>query len=171
MAKVFPEQFAVVESLFLPRPHGEGLTLVDALLLSPAGITVVSLELGDGVVFGQPADPVWTWKKRLRQRPLTNPLHRARFHARAVARFLEVPTEQITALACFPGDVRFAAGDPQPQGIVLGSLSAFLQKPSTPSWSESDHTAALSKLAPLTRPHQRRMSRLSYLVQRQLRSQ
>ena len=112
----------VRDDVLLPNGRG-GLTQVDHLALTPAGIWVVETKDYGGLIFGREREPLWTQKLRRTSRRFGNPLHQNFGHVKAVEAAL--PGAPVFGLVVFTDRSRFPRG--MPEGVVqAGDLEGAL---------------------------------------------
>lgn len=104
---------AVRDDVLLPNDRG-GLTQIDHLALTPAGIWVVETKDYGGLIFGRERESLWTQKLRRTTRRFGNPLHQNYGHVKAVETVL--PGAAVHGLVVFTDRSRFPRG--LPEGVV-----------------------------------------------------
>ena len=104
---------AVRDDVLLPTDRG-GLTQIDHLALTPAGIWVVETKDYGGLIFGGAKDSLWTQKLGGRTHRFGNPLHQNYGHVKAVEATL--PGIEVRGLVVFTDRSRFPRG--LPEGVV-----------------------------------------------------
>ncbi len=108
----------VADDLILPDGR-DGLTQVDHLALTPAGLVVVETKNYGGLMLGQARDRTWTQCIGRQRHKLQNPLRQNHGHIKAVeALAAGVP---VSGLVVFTNRARFPKG--RPAGVV--SLSGL----------------------------------------------
>ncbi len=105
---------AVADDLILPEGR-DGLTQVDHLALTPAGLVVVETKNYGGLILGQARDRTWTQCVGRQRHKLQNPLRQNYGHVKEVqALAAEVP---VSRLVVFTNRARFPKG--RPAGVLL----------------------------------------------------
>ena len=107
----FPE---VADDLILPDGRG-GLTQVDHLALTPAGLLVVETKNYGGLILGQARDQTWTQCIGRQRHKLQNPLRQNYGHIKAIQAL--APAVPVSGLVVFTNRGRFPKG--QPSGVVM----------------------------------------------------
>jgi len=103
----------VRDDVLLPDGRG-GLTQVDHLVLTPAGIWVVETKDYSGLIFGRAREKSWTQKLGKQTYRFQNPLHQNFGHIKALETAL--PETPVRGLVVFTGRSRFPKGEPE--GVV-----------------------------------------------------
>lgn len=103
----------VRDDVLLPDGRG-GLTQVDHMALTPAGIWAVETKDYSGLIFGREREKTWTQKLGNRTYRFQNPLHQNFGHVRALETAL--PGTPIQGLVVFTDRARFPRGEPA--GVV-----------------------------------------------------
>ncbi len=107
LKRLLPE---VRDDLILPDGRG-GLTQIDHLALTPAGLLVVETKTYSGLILGQAHEPTWTQVIGRRRHRFQNPLRQNFAHVRAIEALLpDIPVE---GRVVFAGQARFANGMPE----------------------------------------------------------
>lgn len=102
------------DDLILPDGR-DGLTQVDHLALTPAGLLVVETKNYGGLILGQSRDRAWTQCIGRQRNKLQNPLRQNQGHVKAVqALAAGVP---VSGLVVFTNRARFPKG--RPTGVLL----------------------------------------------------
>ena len=107
LKRLFP---AVRHDLILPDGRG-GLTQLDHLALTPAGLLVVETKTYSGIILGQANESTWTQVIGRRRHSFHNPLRQNYAHVRALEAL--VPDIPIEGQVVFAGSARFPKGLPE----------------------------------------------------------
>jgi hypothetical protein len=107
LKSLFPE---VRHDLIFPDGRG-GLTQIDHLALTPAGLLVVETKTYRGSIFGTGADQTWTQAIGRQRNAFQNPLRQNYAHVRALEAL--VPDIPVEGRVVFAGDARFPKGLPE----------------------------------------------------------
>ena len=99
-----------LHDVILPDDHG-GLTQVDHLVLTGAGLLVVETKHYRGSIFGQAREPTWTQRLGRRSVTFQNPLRQNYAHTQAVKAL--VPGVPVFGRVVFTDDSRFPKGMPE----------------------------------------------------------
>jgi len=78
----------VLDDLILPDGRG-GLTQIDHLALTPAGLLVVETKTYSGSIFGTATEPTWTQAIGRQRNRFQNPLRQNYGHVRAIEALLQ----------------------------------------------------------------------------------
>ena len=117
LALLFPD---VRNDVILPDGRG-GLTQIDHLALTPAGLLVVETKTYRGVILGRVQEATWTQIIGGRRQSFQNPLRQNYAHLQAVrALGFGVP---VRGQVVFAGDARFPKG--MPEGVCHASRLAL----------------------------------------------
>ncbi|MGB5832377.1 MAG: nuclease-related domain-containing protein, partial [Thiohalocapsa sp.] len=112
----------VADDLILPDGRG-GLTQVDHLALTPAGLLVVETKNYRGLILGQAHEANWTQVNGRHRNKFQNPLRQNYAHTEAVT--FHAPGVPVLGRVVFLDDAQFPRG--VPRGVVtLGTLGAEL---------------------------------------------
>ncbi|WP_295440543.1 nuclease-related domain-containing protein [uncultured Thiodictyon sp.] len=98
-----------LHDVILPDDHG-GLTQIDHLVLTGAGLPVVETKHYRGSMFGQEREPQWTQRLGRRSVTFQNPLRQNYAHTQAVKAL--VPGVPVFGRVVFTDDARFPKGMP-----------------------------------------------------------
>lgn len=98
-----------LHDVILPDDHG-GLTQVDHLVLTGAGLLVVETKNYRGSIFGQAREPQWTQRLGRRSFTFQNPLRQNYAHTQAVKAL--VPGVPVFGRVVFTDEARFPKGMP-----------------------------------------------------------
>ena len=133
LKRLFPE---VRHDLILPDGRG-GLTQLDHLALTPAGLLVVETKTYSGIILGQANESTWTQVIGRRRHSFQNPLRQNYAHVRALEAL--VPDIPIEGQVVFAGSARFPEG--LPEGVCRPSELADELRP----LRQGEVSAALSR--------------------------
>ena len=124
VAKVLQRLFAeVLNDVILPDGRG-GLTQIDHLALTPAGLLVVETKNYGGSIFGQARERTWTQAIGHQRNRFQNPLHQNFAHIEAVK--FHAPGVAVFGRVVFMNRARFPNG--LPDGVVkLSGLASSLR--------------------------------------------
>ena len=112
-----------LHDVILPDGRG-GLTQIDHLVLTGAGILVVETKNYSGMVFGQEREAQWTQRLGRRSYRFQNPLRQNYGHVQAVKAL--APGAPVLGRVVFTDDARFPQG--APEGVsILADLRRTLQ--------------------------------------------
>jgi hypothetical protein len=111
--RLFPE---VRHDLILPDGRG-GLTQIDHLALTPAGLLVVETKTYSGSILGQSNESTWTQALGRQRHRFQNPLRQNFAHVRAIEAL--VPDVPVEGRVVFAGKARFPKG--MPEGVCHAS--------------------------------------------------
>ncbi|MBK1695414.1 hypothetical protein CKO09_11795 [Chromatium weissei] len=112
----------VKHDLIVPDGRG-GLTQLDHLALTPAGLLVVETKNYRGLILGKEQDAKWTQVLRSTRHQFQNPLRQNYLHTQAIKALC--PDVPIIGRVVFAGQARFPKG--MPQGVSqLAQLSQDL---------------------------------------------
>lgn len=106
LARLLPE---VRNDLIVPDGRG-GLTQIDHLALTPAGLLAVETKTYRGVILGQAREATWTQVIGRRRRSFQNPLRQNFAHTQALEALN--PAVPVHGLVVFAGPARFPKGLP-----------------------------------------------------------
>jgi hypothetical protein len=125
VAKVLQRLFAeVLNDVILPDGRG-GLTQIDHLALTPAGLVVVETKNYGGSIFGQAREPTWTQAIGHQRNRFQNPLYQNFAHTEAVK--FHAPGVAVLERVVFIDQARFPKG--LPDGVVkLSGLASSLRE-------------------------------------------
>ncbi|HYQ90535.1 MAG TPA: nuclease-related domain-containing protein [Candidatus Competibacteraceae bacterium] len=101
---------AALHDIILPDGRG-GLTQIDHLVLTQAGLLVVETKNYTGQVLGQPQDSKWTQRLGKRTFTFQNPLRQNYLHLQALKTL--VPTVPLQGRVAFTDAARFPKGIPE----------------------------------------------------------
>lgn len=124
MKRLPSEEFQVLRDVFLPRLDGKGLTRLPFVVVARSGVFVIQPQRESGLISGGPKDDRWTVVHGGREHSFTNPVLRSAYHARALARYLELPEALICSVIYFDQEVRFAT--PQGPNVLTSGLTRFI---------------------------------------------
>lgn len=124
MKRLPSEEYRVLREVYLPRLDGKGLTRLPFVVVAKSGIFVVQPQRESGLIAGEPKDERWTVVNGGREHSFTNPVLRSAYHARALARYLELPEALICGIVYFDQEVRFAS--PQGPNVLTSGLARFI---------------------------------------------
>ena len=118
---------AALQEIILPDGRG-GLTQIDHLVLTKAGLLVVETKNYAGQVLGQPQDPKWTQRLGKKNFTFQNPLRQNYLHLQALKAL--VPTVPMQGWVVFTDAARF------PKGIPEGVSTLSTLKTDLKTWLE-----------------------------------
>jgi hypothetical protein len=124
MRRLPSEEFQVLRDVFLPRLDGKGLTRLPFVVVARSGVFVIQPQRESGLISGGPKDERWTVMHGGREHSFTNPVLRSAYHARALARYLELPEALVCGIIYFDQEVRFAS--PQGPNVLTSGLTRFI---------------------------------------------
>lgn len=124
MNRLPSEEYQVMRDVFLPRLDGKGLTRLPFVVVARSGVFVIQPQRESGLISGGPKDDRWTVMHGGREHTFTNPVLRSAYHARALARYLELPEALICSIIYFDQEVRFAT--PQGPNVLTSGLTRFI---------------------------------------------
>ena len=101
---------AALHDIILPDGHG-GLTQIDHLVLTPAGLLVIETKNYAGQVLGQPQDKQWTQRLGKQSFTFQNPLRQNYLHTQALQAL--TPGVPIQGRVVFTDAARFPKGIPE----------------------------------------------------------
>jgi restriction system protein len=103
----------VADDLIVPDDHG-GLTQIDHLALTPAGLLVVETKNYSGLIFGETRDSTWTQCIGRQRNKFQNPLRQNFGHTKAVEAI--APGVPVAGIVVFTDRARFPNG--RPAGVL-----------------------------------------------------
>ena len=108
-------------------PAYNGTTQVDHILLSKFGIFVIETKNINGWVFGNERSKQWTQSLYGKKYKFQNPLHQKYRHTKAVAKYLDVPHENVHSVIFFIGD-NVELKTELPSNVMTHGLSSYIKQ-------------------------------------------
>lgn len=118
------KEYQVMRDVFLPRLDGNGLTRLPFVVVARSGVFVIQPQRESGLISGGPKDDRWKVVHGGREHSFTNPMLRSAYHARALARYLELPEALICDIVYFDQQVEFET--PQGRNLLTSGLTRFI---------------------------------------------
>ena len=124
MRRLPSAEYQVMRDVFLPRHDGKGLTRLPFVVVARSGVFVIQPQRESGLISGGPKDDRWKVMHGGREHSFTNPVLRSAYHARALARYLELPEALICNIIYFDQQVEFET--PQGPNLLTSGLTRFI---------------------------------------------
>ena len=107
-------------------PTGGGNDWLDHLLVSRFGVFVIVSEYRPGEISGGESQELWKQKRFGKTRRWPNPVHRAKLHAEALRRNLDLPESRVFTVVVIDGPDALSSDLPS-QVVSVGKLIPFLR--------------------------------------------
>lgn len=124
MRRLPSKEYQVMRDVFLPRLDGNGLTRLPFVVVARSGVFVIQPQRESGLISGGLKDHRWTVMHGGREHSFTNPALRSAYHARALARYLELPEALICDIVYFDQQVEFET--PRGSNVLTSGLTRFI---------------------------------------------
>jgi hypothetical protein len=118
------ETYRIFQDLYVPRLDGKGVTRIAYVVAARHGIFVVHPQRETGVISGTATDRQWSSLNLGIETTFTNPVIRNAYHARALARYLNLPEALICPVVVFDQEVKFVTNPPA--HVLTSGLRRFI---------------------------------------------
>ena len=118
------ETYSIFQDLYVPRLDGKGVTRIAYVVAARHGIFVVDPQREKGVISGSATDRQWSSLDSGIETTFTNPVIRNAYHAKALARHLNLPEALICPLVFFDQKVNFMTKPPV--HVMTSGLRRFI---------------------------------------------
>ncbi len=119
-----PDTYKVFQDLYVSRLDGKGVTRIAYVVAARHGIFCVHPQRETGVIKGTVTDRLWTAAESGMETTFTNPVIRNAYHARALARHLNLPDAMICPVVLFDQEVTFTTKPPA--HVLTSGLRRFI---------------------------------------------